>query len=165
MSYGVDSVPLVKSYDRTNMLISGMLPPPQRFLVKSIRCAFFEADGRVVPVTDPIYWESTLALSVQTKQYWHSPVAHIADPAVLLAVTDWSKIPNDERLQLLDRLRSGSSLVSGPTHFSNSEIPQIDGVMIEQQMCFQVRITGAEKWRNRREIMCALEGISGRAIF
>lgn len=164
MSYGIDGIPAMKTFNRTNMYQCACMPAPNRFLIKSLRCAFFEADGSLVPVTDPIYWDATLELSICMKTYWRSPCAHVCDPANLLAATDWSKIPHEERLLLIDRLRSSNSLVSDSVNFGGLILPGIDGVMIEQQQSFQVKIDGAEKWQGRREVMVALEGISGRAV-
>jgi hypothetical protein len=164
MTFGIDGLAMLKSYDRTNMWMACYLPAPERFLIKSIRCAFFEPDGSPVPVTDPIYWQSTLELNLCSKNYWRSPVAYLADPVVLLAATDWSAIPHEERIQLIDRLRTNNALTGKGSNGSGPLFPDIDGVLIDQQQSFQIKISGAENWKGRREVMCALEGISGRAV-
>jgi hypothetical protein len=163
MSYGVDGQPFMKDHSRTNMVMACQLQPPNRFVIKSIRCAFFEADGSPVPVNDPIYWEATVCLRLNRKFYWDSLAAFVADPAILMAGTDWSKIPAPERLQLIDALKA--KVTSGPTAFpGNVNISSIDGVAIEQQQHFDVEIRNLDKWRDRREVLVALEGISGRAV-
>lgn len=154
---------IMKSWERTNMVQPGMLSAPNRFVIKAIRCVFLEADGRPVPITDPIYWETTLDLRVSMKTYWRSPVAYVADPVILLGGTDWSKIPAAERLNLIH-------CISAPLTVPDTAIPgtssraSVEGVAIEQQQNFDVQIEGQQQWPDR-EVLVALEGVCGRAIF
>ena len=163
VSYLADGTAINKSWERTNMVMPASLPAPQRFVIKSIRCAFLEADGRPVPLSDPIYWETTVTLRVYMKQYWHSLAAYVADPQIALGATDWSKIPPAERLNLINSL-------SAPLTCGNTPIPgtsasvAVEGISIEQQMPFVVQIDNTRKWPNR-EVLVALEGICARAMF
>jgi hypothetical protein len=159
--YTSDGLIFLKDYHRTNMLQAGMLPAPQEFLIKAIRCVFLE-NGRPVPITDPIYWETTLELTVCMKHYWLSPCAYVADPAIVLGGTDWSKIPPAERCNLLNLLSNSLGLVSPSVSFAGGT-GSVDGVRISQQMNFGVRISNADKWP-QREVLCSLEGVSARPI-
>lgn len=153
---------LLKTWEWTNMVMAGCLPAPNRFVIKSIRCVFLEPDGRPVPVTDPIYWQASLTLRVFMKQYWRSPVAYVADPMIMLAATDWSKITADERMNLIQCL--SSPLTSSQTPIpGTSATCAVDGVAIEQQMPFDVEISGADNWPDR-DVLVALEGVSERAV-
>ena len=153
---------LAKTFEWTNMVIAGMLPAPQRFVIKAIRCVFLEPDGRPVPITDPIYWTSTLTLRVCMKNYWQSLVAYVADPMILLGATDWSKIPAAERLNLINRLSAPLTCGSTPIPGTSSNC-SVEGVAIDQQQNFGVQINVPDKWPDR-DVLVALEGVSGRTI-
>lgn len=161
-------------YAHTNMMQCGMLPAPNRFLVTGMRCVFFELDGRPVPISDPIYWETFLRFSVNRKAYWMSPPAHCADPAILFGATDWSKIPAAERLTLINKLVH--KLTAGPVPIpmpGGDQMLAVDGVMIEQQMNFDAEINvmnpgdvtgmGNCRWYGR-SVMLTLEGIALRSV-
>jgi hypothetical protein len=153
---------IMKSWERTNMVQAGMLQAPNRFVIKAIRSLFLESDGRPVPVTDPIYWETTIDLRINMKTYWRSPVAYVADPVILLAGTDWSKIPAAERLNLINCLTSPLTTPLTPIPGTSSSCA-VDGVVIEKQMYFDVQMDTQEQWADR-EVLVALEGVTGRAI-
>ena len=156
--------PMIKTWERTNMVMASCLPAPNVFVIKAIRCVFLEPDGQPVPVTDPIYWQASLTLRVCMKQYWRSPCAYVADPMVLLGATDWSKIPAAERMNLINA-------ISAPLTCGNTTMPGtngcvsmgVEGVELAQQMLFDVEISGGENWPDR-DVLVALEGVSGRAV-
>jgi len=155
-------VSFVKTWEHTNMVMAGCLPCPQVFTIKAIRCVFLEPDGFPVPVTDAIYWQASLTLRVCMKQYWRSPCAYVADPAILMGATDWSKIPAAERLNLINAISApltcGSTPIPGTIHTCS-----VHGVALEQQQNFDVEISGAEKWPDRH-VLVALEGVAGCAV-
>lgn len=164
MTLDYDGHPLLKSFERTNMILPGQLPVPSVFVIKAIRCVFLERDGSVVSINDPIYWETRIDLKLTSKTYWHSLAAYVADPAILLAATDWSKIPAEERAKLIEIVTAKTTCES----FSigdNQVIQSLEGIEIRQQMPFHVVIDGFEKWRYIREVIVALEGVQGRAVF
>jgi hypothetical protein len=153
---------IIKNWEMTNMVMACCLPAPNRFMIKAIRCVFLESNGSPVPVTDPIYWQASLTLRVCMKQYWRSPCAYVADPAILLGATDWSKIPAAERLNLINSISAPLTCGSTPIPGTSASF-SVDGVAIEQQMPFDVEISGAESWPDR-DVLVALEGVSGRAV-
>lgn len=152
----------------TNMVMSSQLPAPCRFLIQGLRCAFFELDGSVVPITDPIYWESTIELMICMKRYWLSPAAHIAEPALLFAATDWSVMPAAVRLDLINKLAHRiTGWISPGIAGDNLGAGELDGVLIEQQMPFSAKVrVNFEKLEKLvgREVSFTLEGIQGRAV-
>jgi hypothetical protein len=163
MTYDADGKPFLKSFERTNMVQAGQIPAPNTFVIQAIRCVFLEKDGSPVPISDPIYWETRIELRLLSKTYCHSLTAYVADPAILLGATDWSKIPVDERVKLIELV--ANKTISKSTTIAGLSVPiSIDGVKIEQQMSFSAIIDGYAKWQGNREVLVALEGISGRAV-
>jgi hypothetical protein len=152
-----------KSWEWTNMVQAGMLPAPNRFCIKAIRVLFLEHDGRPVPVSDAIYWDAVVELRIMMKRYWMSPAGYVADPVVTLGGTDWSKIPPAERMNLIHCLTHPLTAPETAVPGTSSRV-SIDGVMIDQQMPFDVQINCSRTWPGR-EVLVALEGISARAVF
>lgn len=158
----------------TNMWINGQIPSPQRFLVKGILCVFLDPTDNVVPITDAMYWAVTLDFCVNQKIYWHSPVAYVVDPIILTTPEQWAGLSMDKK-RALER-RFSNQLISPfvpadrilVRSFPENEkagihIPEIDGVLIEQQQPFGVRIHHDGQWPDYR-IVCALSGTMLRPV-
>lgn len=166
---------LRKTQRDTNMWLSGSLPAPQRFLMTGIRCIYFEPSGEVVPVTDACYWDTTIEFLVSSKIYWLSPVALAVDPMILTTPAQWNEMGLDRRLQLMKRFGQHSECAAiRPDQIVSPGFPKdvtgksfdgvkVEGILIEQQQNFGVRIDHQGKWPGRR-ILCCLDGRMVRPI-
>jgi len=159
----------LKGYQQTNMLQAGCLDAPRKLLVKQIRCTFFE-DGKPLPVSDRIYWDAYLEFSTFGKTYWRGPAAYAADPLVVLAGTDWSKIPFEHADKILERLTlSLESDMPSNKHGGNAfglsaGTALIDGVLIDQQQPFCVKISTDNRLERDIDVLVGLIGPGARAV-
>jgi hypothetical protein len=165
---------LRKTYRDTNMFLPGVLCKPEKFLVKGIRCAFLDEAGRVVPVNEAIYWDTTLRFFVSRRSYWHSPVAHVVDPMILTTPEQWAALKMAQKCQLVRRFsdQAVSEFVPAERIFvptfpddvkASISFPAITGILIETQESFGVQIEHGGKWPKHR-IVCVLNGTLVRPV-
>lgn len=159
-----------KTYHHTNMYQCGCLDAPRKLLVEQIRCTFFE-NGAPLPVSDPIYWDAHLRFETFGKTYWSGPAAYAADPLVILANTDWSKIPIEHAEKIVERLTlSLESQIPqnalGGSAFGLSTGGQFPakGILLEQQQPFSVRIETNDVVSRAIEVLVGLIGTGARAV-
>jgi hypothetical protein len=165
-----DGFHIVKTYSRTNMYQCGALDAPRKLAVEQIRCTFFE-DGKPLPVSDPIYWDAHLRFETCGKSYWNGPAAYAADPLVILANTDWSKIPFEHAEKIVERLTLSLQSEMPSNKFggcafglSAGTSSPVDGVLLEQQQPFTVRIEVDEPVSRPIEVLVGLIGTGARAV-
>jgi hypothetical protein len=168
---GTDSI---KTPRDTNMWMPQSLPSPMSFFLTGIRCIYFDVGGSVVPVSDAIYWETTLALMVYKKEYWRSPVAHVVDPMILTTPQQWANLSDDRKLALYRRFsRQQVQVAIAPDQIVEPSfpedghpkrgVPELKGIYIAPQQQFEVQIRHDGKWPDRR-ILCVLQGTAERPI-
>jgi len=163
-----------KTFQDTNLWMSGMLPAPDKFVATGIKCIFLEPDGSPIPISHPLYWTSSVELYISTKRYWQSVAADVIDPIILTTVEEWNKLDLDRKVQLMKRF--GSQLVGDAIRADRIIVPAfpqdqrasmhqpaVEGVMIESQQPFGVKIDHQEKWPLCR-ILCVLQGTSWRPV-
>ncbi len=158
--FGDGSV-LTKTWEMTNMLISAQLQAPERFLLRGIRLIFFK-NGIPLPISDPIYWSSSFEFRLVSKSYLRCPCGLLADPGIVMQNTNWSKIPPDQRANLLSRSEFKLS-APGAEIQGYAPIGKTEGVLIDQQMTFSVRLGFSKPW-SRRSVLCVLTGLHTRMV-
>jgi hypothetical protein len=164
-----------KTFQDTNMWLSGMLPAPEKFVAIGIKCVFLEPDGSLIPIHHPLYWTSSVELYISNRRYWQSVAAEVVDPILLTNVEEWNKLDLDRKVQLMKRF--GSQLVGDyiradriidpsfpQDQRASMDQPAVEGVMIESQQNFSVKIDHQGKWPQCR-ILCVLQGTSWRPVF
>ena len=149
-----------KNYSRTNMVKSKSLPTPERLLVSSIRMGFLNSNGcGLVPVSDPVYWNSAMRLIIGSKIYWESPVISAVDPALILSAGQgYLLMPPAQRAQIEKKLQCWlkSEPVGGAP--DRGGWPRIDGLTIEPGYRFEVTVFGAQR-KEPMEVFCCLDGV------
>ena len=143
----------------------GKLMPNAQFLIRAVRCAFLEK-GSPVPVSDPIYWESSIVVEVNQKMqsplhwYHRNIAAYCADPVLLLGATDISRIPEAKRYQLFDQVTASLTakrVETGSDQMLGGHLPEITGIMVQGESEIKVSLFDAQKYSNR-VFMFAFEG-------
>lgn len=104
-----------KSYQETNLLESGMLHSTQQFVVRSIRAAFRDLDGALMPVSSRYYPAAHFRFTIAQKPYYEAPLWKVADPATMFLAPDALKLfQPHERTELVRSLRQGFSAADSP---------------------------------------------------
>lgn len=143
---------------KTNMHNGGWLQSPTKMLVQGMRCTVLER-GALVPITDPVYWDTIVRVVLMNKLYWESPLAVVVDPAAWFAAGDFSKLPPEIQTKLA---ANWSSQFTGTLDPSGLNLPpKITGLLIESQMPFSVDFIFSRPQPDR-EISCVLLG--GRVV-
>ena len=157
-----------KTYRDTNMYLASMLESPCRALVTGMKCIFLEPDGQWVPIGDSDYWNSTITFSVSNRTYWQGPVSSAIDPMLLCNAEKWRSLTFAQKLSLSKTFTipmTGDEIQILPG-FSSPKVetsPKIEGVMIECQEAFKVRLDHQSKHPERR-FLCVLDARMYRAI-
>jgi hypothetical protein len=163
-----------KTFQETNLWISGSLPAPEDFVATGIKVLFFESTGELIPITHPLYWTSSVEFYISCKRYWQSLAGDVIDPILLTNVEEWNKLDLDRKVQLMKRF--SNQLVGDPIpadriivpgfpqdeRFSRHQ-PPVEGVMIASQQNFSVQIDHQGKWPLCR-VLCVLQGTSWRPV-
>ena len=93
-----------KTFEDTNMVISGMLPSPQSFSVTHIRCALI--GRRLFSCESRYYRDLWLELVVNARSVWRGPSWRCADPATMMATPSaWLALNSHDRTELVSLLR------------------------------------------------------------
>jgi hypothetical protein len=95
---------MTKTFEDTNLVISGMLPQPQFLEVKNIRCALL--GRRLFPCDSRYYRDLWIELSVCEKRMWCGPAWRCVDPAAMMMdPAAWLALAPEERSELIALLR------------------------------------------------------------
>jgi len=138
--------PRMKGWTDTNMVHCGQLPAPQRILVNEITAAVLR-DKTIVPLSDPIYRDTSIELSVGMKSYGRYALWQIADPkAVVLG-----KETRDQAIEAIDEFAKGASKLAEP-------------IQIEQLECFSVEAYHDGVIDPPVELYVSLRGLLFRAV-
>jgi hypothetical protein len=164
-----------KTFRDTNMWCSAMLPSPDKFVATGIKCAFFEPDGELIPISHPLYWTTSIELYISARRYWESTIAEVIDPILLTSVEHWNKLDQDRKVSLMRRFGTAlcgelipADRILVPSFPQDKRLdinqPAVEGVMIESQQNFHVVIDHEGKWPLVR-ILCVLQGTNWRPVF
>lgn len=121
--------PRVKDYTETNMWMSGLIPAPDEFTIRSIRAALFSRRGDLLPITARHYRGALLELFILERRYFAAPLWKVVDPAVLFAaagVNGFGGFNADERLEIVRSVRHTFAAEADPVVIRYQEPFRVD---------------------------------------